>query len=117
MFEYETYLEKKWLEGHGIWENPIYLREANSRIKDKQRREYRSSEGIMNKHLEDVSMDYMMHLRFAWILALKLFLLSLTSLVHGMLPFIFISTVSDRIASLDSELWNSRHDKDTKNNS
>jgi len=71
----------------------------------------------MIKHLEDVSMDYMMHLRFAWLLALKLFLLSLTSLVHGMLPFIFTHKVSDRIASLDSELkWNSRHDKDAKNN-
>ena len=72
----------------------------------------------MIKHLEDVSMDYMMHLRFAWLLALKLFLLSLTSLVHGMLPFIFTHKVSDRIASLDAELkWNSRHDKDTENNS
>ena len=117
MPEYETYLEKKWLERHGIWEDSIHLREKDSRIKDKQRREYRSSEGIMNKHLEDVSMDYMMHLRFAWLLALKLFLLSLISLVHGMLPFIFTHRVSDRIASLDSELWNSRHDKDTKNNS
>ena len=58
----------------------------------------------MIKHLEDVSMDYMMHLRFAWLLALKLFLLSLTSLAHGMLPFIFTSKVSDGIESLNSEL-------------
>jgi len=70
------------------------------------------------KHLEDARMNYMMHLSFAWILALKLFLLSLTAVAHGLLPFIFTHRVSDRIASLDSELkWNSRHDEDTKNNS
>jgi len=70
------------------------------------------------KHLEDAQMNYTMHLSFAWALALKLFLLSLTALVHGIFPFILVHSVSDRIASLDSELkWNSRHDKDTKNNS
>ena len=117
MPKYETYSEKKWLERHGIWKDSVYLREENGRVKNKQRRKHRSGKGIMNKHLEDVSMDYMMHLRYAWLLALKLFLLSLISFVHGMLPFIFTHKVSDRIASLDSELWNSRHDKDTKNNS
>jgi len=117
MSKHETYSEKKWLERHGIWKDSVYLREENGRVKNKQRRKHRSGKGIMNKHLEDVSMDYMMHLRYAWLLALKLFLLSLISFVHGMLPFIFTHKVSDRIASLDSELWNSRHDKDTKNNS
>ena len=51
----------------------------------------------MIKHLEDVSMDYMMHLRFAWLLALKLFLLSLTALVHGIFPSILVHSVSDKI--------------------
>ena len=70
------------------------------------------------KHLEDVTMTYTEHLMFAWTTALKLFLMSLISLVHGILPFIFTHKVSDRIASLDAELkWNPRHDKDTKNNS
>ena len=104
MFEHETYLEKKWLEGHGIREDSIHLRETYRRVKDKQSGKYRSSKGIMNKLLEDVSMDYMMHLKFAWILALKLFLLSLISLVHGMLPFIFSSTVSNGVKALDLEL-------------
>ena len=40
------------------------------------------------KHLEDAQMNYTMHLSFAWALALKLFLLSLTALVHGIFPFI-----------------------------
>ena len=56
------------------------------------------------KHLEDVGMTYMKHLMFAWTLALKLFLLSLTAVAHGLLPFMFTSKVSDGIASLDSEL-------------
>ena len=68
-------------------------------------------------HLKDVNLTWDRHLKFAWTLAWKLFLLSLTALVHGLLPFIFTSKVSDGIASLDSELWNSRHDEDTKNNS
>jgi len=69
------------------------------------------------KHLKDVNMTYMEHCMFAWMLALKLFLLSLISLVHGIFPFIFTRMVSDGIASLDSELWTERNDKDTKNNS
>ncbi len=64
----------------------------------------------MIKHLEDVNMDYMMHLRFAWLLALKLFLLSLISLVHGIFPFIFTSTVSDGIKSLDLQLKSMDHE-------
>ena len=58
----------------------------------------------MTKHLEDVNMDYMVHLGFAWILALKLFLLSLIALVHGLLPFIFTSTVSNGVNQLTHDL-------------
>ena len=56
------------------------------------------------KHLEDVGMTYMKHLMFAWTLALKLFLMSLISLVHGMLPFIFLSTTSDGIKQLANDI-------------
>jgi hypothetical protein len=38
---------------------------------------------------------------------LKLFLLSLIALVHGIFPFILVHSVSDGVKSLDSEL-NSR---------
>ena len=109
MPEYETYFEKKWMERHGIREDPIHLRETHSRIKDKQRGEHCGSKGTMKKHLEDVGMNYTMHLRFAWILALKLFLLSLIALVHGMLPFIFTSTVSDGVNQLNHELDQRNH--------
>ena len=49
------------------------------------------------KHLEEVQMNYTMHLSFAWALALKLFLLSLTALVHGIFPSILVHSVSDKI--------------------
>ena len=58
-------------------------------------------------HLKDINLSWARHLRFATGLALKLFLLSLIALVHGIFPFIFTSTVSDGIKSLDLEL-NSR---------
>ena len=113
MPKYETYLEKKWLERHGIREDSIHLRETHSRVKNEQRREYRGGEGIMKwysmKHLKDVTMTYTEHWMFAWILALKLFLLSLIALVHGIFPFIFTSTVSDGVKSLDLELKSRDH--------
>jgi len=45
-----------------------------------------------------------MHLWYAITLAVRLFLLSLTALVHGLLPFIFTSKVSDEVHKLDEEL-------------
>ena len=55
-------------------------------------------------HLYDVQMSWWKHGKFAWRMSLKLFLLSLTALVHGMLPFIFSSTTSDGIKKLNEEL-------------
>ena len=103
MLEYETYIEKKWLEGHGIWEDSIYLRETHSRVKDKQRGEYRGGKGIMS-HLKDINLSWARHLCFALGLASKLFRLSLTAVVHGIFPFIFTSKVSDSIHKLNEEL-------------
>ena len=103
MFEYETYLEKKWVERHGIWENPIHLRETYRRIKNEQRGEYSGSKSIMN-HLKDINLSWARHLRFASELALKLFLLSLTAVVHGIFPSIFTSKVSDEVHKLNKEL-------------
>ena len=103
MFKHETYSEKKWLEGHGIREDSFYLRETHSRIKDKQRRKYCSCESVMN-HLYNVQMSWWRHAKFAWYLSWKLFRLSLIALVHGMLPFIFISATSDGIKKLHEKL-------------
>ena len=103
MPEYETYFEKKWLERHGIWEDSIYLREAYSRIKDKQRGKHCSGKSIMS-HLKDINLSWARHLRFALGLASKLFRLSLTAVVHGIFPFIFTSKVSDEVHKLNEEL-------------
>ena len=103
MFEHETYLEKKWMERHGIREDSIHLRETYGIIKDKQGRKYRGSKGTM-KHLKEINLSWGRHLHFAWGLALKLFLLSLTAVVHGLLPFIFTSKVSDEVHKLNQEL-------------
>ena len=96
-------VDQKWLERHGIREDSIHLREAYSRVKDKQGRENRGSESIMN-HLYDVEMTWWSHGKGAWRMSLKLFLLSLTALAHGMLPFIFSSTVSNGVKALHLEL-------------
>ena len=55
-------------------------------------------------HLKDTNLSWGRHLRFASALALKLFLLSLTAVVHGIFPFIFISKVSDEVHKLNEEL-------------
>ena len=55
-------------------------------------------------HLKDVNLTWDRHLKFAWTLAWKLFLLSLTALVHGLLPFIFTSTVSNGVNQLTHDL-------------
>jgi len=55
-------------------------------------------------HLKDINLSWGRHLRFASVLALKLFLLSLIALVHGLLPFIFTSKVSNEVHKLNEEL-------------
>ncbi len=55
-------------------------------------------------HLKEINMSWSMHLWYALTLAGKLFLLSLTAVAHGLLPFIFTSKVSDEVHKLDEEL-------------
>jgi len=49
-------------------------------------------------------MSWSMHLWYTMTLATRLLLLSLTALVHGLLPFIFTSKVSDEVKKLNEEL-------------
>ena len=60
-------------------------------------------------HLYDVQMTWFQHARGAWIMSLKLFLLSLTAAVHGLLPFTFTSTASKGIKEMSSELDKGNH--------
>jgi len=103
MFEYETHIKEKRLEGHGLWKDEIYLREAYRRAEAEQRREHRGGKGIM-KHLKDINLSWARHLRFALGLASKLFRLSLIAVVHGIFPSIFTSKVSDEVHKLNEEL-------------
>ena len=56
------------------------------------------------KHLKDKNLTYFQHMRAAWTLTIQLFLLSLISLVHGMLPFMFLSITTDGIKKLNEKL-------------
>ena len=55
-------------------------------------------------HLYDVEMTWWGHGKHAWKMSLRLFLLSLTAAVHGLLPFMFSSTTSEGIKKLHGEL-------------
>ena len=103
MFEYEAYIKEKRLEGHGLWKDEIYLRKAYRRAEAEQRRERRSGEGIMN-HLYFMQMSWWQHAKGAWSLSWKLFLLSLSAAVHGLLPFMFLSTTSDGVKKIANDL-------------
>ena len=104
MFEYETHIKKKWLEGYGLRQDEIYLREAYRRAEIEQRRQASRGKDSRVKHLKENNMSWSMHLWYALTLAGKLFLLSLTAVAHGLLPFIFTSKVSDEVHKLDEEL-------------
>ena len=64
----------------------------------------RESNTIPMKHLRDQNLTYFGHLLQAWTIAMKLFLLSLTAVAHGVCPFIFSSTVSDAVHDMDQDL-------------
>ena len=104
MFEYETYIKKKWMEGHGLRQDEVHLREAFRRAEAEQRRQAGRRQGSRVKHLRDINMSWSMHLWYALTLATRLLLLSLIAVVHGLLPFIFSSKVSDEVHKLDEEL-------------
>ena len=104
MFEYETDIKKKWLEGYCLRQVEVYLREAFRRAEAEQRRQASRGEGSRVKHLKENNMSWSLHLWYALTLAGKLLLLSLTAVVHGLLPFIFTSTVSSEVNKLNEEL-------------
>ena len=104
MFEYETHIKKKWLEGHGLRQDEVLLREAYRRAEIEQGRKARRSKDSRVKHLKENNMSWSLHLWYAMTLAGRLLLLSLTAVAHGLLPFIFTSTVSDSVHKLNEEL-------------
>ena len=104
MLEYETYIKEKRLEGYGLWKDEIYLRKAYRRAEIQQRRKASSGKDSRVKHLKENNMSWSLHLWYAMTLVGKLLLLSLTALVHGLLPFMFTSTASNGIKRLSDDL-------------
>jgi len=59
---------------------------------------------ILMKHLREQNLTYFGHLLYAWNIAMRLFLLSLTAVVHGVLPSIWVRSVSDKVREMDADL-------------
>jgi len=53
------------------------------------------------KHLRDHDMTYIQHLRLAWTYAFKLMIMSLVAVIHGILPFVLTTYVSDKLKELN----------------
>ena len=49
MFEYEAHIKEKWLEGHGLRQDEVYLREAYRTAEAEQRWKHRSRKSIRLK--------------------------------------------------------------------
>ena len=61
---------------------------------------------IFIKHPKEVGETYFEHLFEAWRYSLSLFRLFLIAFIHGILPFIFKKTVSEKIIKMGNELKN-----------
>jgi len=58
----------------------------------------------IKEHLESVNETYWQHLKFAVVHSFQFLLLSLTTLIHGILPCCFVKTMSTRIHKIKTEL-------------
>ena len=54
----------------------------------------------ISKHLEFVKETYLQHLWFTVKLTAHLLVLSVVSLIHGLLPWLFVGTTSDAIKNI-----------------
>jgi hypothetical protein len=58
----------------------------------------------MFKHLKEINETYFEHMRFAHRSGLRMMLAGMACILHGFLPNIFVSTASDALKSLTSEI-------------
>ena len=59
---------------------------------------------IFNKHPHEVGETYFQHLIAAWKYSFNLFGLFVIALIHGLFPFIFKKTVSEKIIKMSEKL-------------
>lgn len=61
---------------------------------------------MFNKHPKEVGMTYFQHMKFAIKMSLSLFVLSITTLIHAIFPFLFVENVSNFIKETHMKLEN-----------
>ena len=59
---------------------------------------------IFTEHPKQVSETYLQHMKKALTFSFKLLLMSLQALLHAILPFLFVTTVSDKIEAMNGVL-------------
>ena len=57
----------------------------------------------MSKHLKKHGMSYFAHMALAFTYAYQLGIMTIVAIIHGILPFIFETYVSDKIKELNDE--------------
>ena len=60
----------------------------------------------LNKHLKDVNETYFEHMYHALGYTLTFLLLTVTTLIHSILPFLFVETGSKKIQELNKHIQN-----------
>jgi hypothetical protein len=65
---------------------------------------------LFTEHPRSIGESYLQHMRFALLMSLKLFFLSIAIVIHAVLPFIFTKTASTMILNL-AERFSPRLDK------
>ncbi len=61
---------------------------------------------LFNKHPNEVGETYFQHLIISWKYSFGLFRLFIVAMVHGVFPFIFKKTVSDKVIEMGDKLKN-----------
>lgn len=57
----------------------------------------------MRKHLNDHNMNYFQHMELAFTYAYKLGIMAIVAVIHGILPFMFKTYVSDELKKLNQK--------------
>ena len=65
---------------------------------------------IFTEHPKQVSETYLQHMKKALTFSFKLLVMSFQALLHAFFPFLFVTTVSDKIKGMNDVLQN-RKDK------
>ena len=60
-------------------------------------------QNIMNKHLKKHDMSYFTHMMLAFTYAYKLGIMTIVAIIHGILPFMFQTYVSDKLKELNND--------------